>query len=658
MNNYNIRLVELRKEKGLSIKDAAKQMGISRYKLYFYENGYFTPSKKNLKKINDFYEVDLSIMGEDGYPAPNRVEKPIRKRKENLKRKRITFGILSAISLVFVAAGAILFSQSVGNIDRYYGETYNSLRQSVVDKGDYGYDLVTSMRYHYVSEDGGDSQASVVFYQTNNILYFNECTYSKTYFNGTWDLERFHYHFGFNLGINSYVCQFTYSSLINGTSFSCEFLYDTRLLDNIYNFKVIVYGDSDITELFALEKANSQLPNINTVLSKLMSDTLERNVDFYEDFLPAREQGRIVNFALQITGLILVFLGIIMFFIFFGIFMRLLLKNIRPRLVVSETEVNNKKEPLPEDLKLGFGVPDVVIVLFGKVFQYGSMVLFFAAFIASLGVPFLSFLANPQLLMIFRWSWIAGVFLEHFVMVSRIKKPDTLFKEIIYNIGLFLFIATIETVLISITNAWGYDLSGLLYKYIPGNIYQVVAIHYFLFLFLFFEPKFLSKAKHSRVVWHFLSIIPLGLLITAYFFSNSYALMYGVKENIFINIWFPTAYLSLSTVSVLFIYITFFARLYYEKKFGKANAHIYFLGNRYCLNENLICTILIALMAMIDLFLVNNQYAYYLGLGNNYWLFALIPFILLCKYSPDSQQIFLVDEELTQLVREEKKNPK
>lgn len=654
MNNYNIRLVELRKEKGLTIKEAAKQMKVNRFKLYFYENGYFTPSKVNLKKINEFYQVDLSVMGEDGYPAPNRVEKPIRKRKENLKGKRIAFGILSIFSLLFITAGVILFSQSVNNKDGYYGETYNNLRQSVVEQGDYGYDLVTSMQYHYVIEDGINTQASVVYYQTNNILYFNECTYSKTYFNGTWDLERFHYHFGFNLGINSYVCQFTYSSLINGSSFSCEFLYDTRLLNNIYNFKVLVYGDSDVTELFALEKANSQLPEINPVLSKLMSDTLGKDVDFYNDFLSAREQGRVVNFALQITGLILIFLGIIMFFIFFGIFMRLMLKNIRPRLVVSELDEKSDKEPLPEDLKLGFGVPDVVIVLFGKIFQYGSMVLFFAAFIASLGVPFLSFLANPQLLMIFRWSWIAGVFLEHFVMVSRIKKPDTLFKEIIYNIGLFLFIATFETVLVAITNAWGYDLSGLLYKYIPGNIYQVVAIHYFLFLFLFFEPKFLSKAKYSRVVWHCLSIIPLGLLITAYIFSNSYALMYGVKENIFINIWFPTAYLSLSTVSVLFIYITFFVRLYYEKKFGKANAHVYFLGNRYCLNENLICVILIAIMASIDLFLVHNQYASYMGLGNNYWLFALIPFILLCKYSPDSQQIFLVDESFTRMVKEEK----
>lgn len=655
MNNYNIRLVELRKEKGLTVKEAAQKMGINRWKLYFYENGYFTPSKKNLAKINSFYEVDLSLLGEDGYPAPLPPEKEKHSKKENLKGKRIAFGILSTFSLLLITAGAILFGTSVGNVGQYYGSAYNDLRNKVVEKGEYGYDLVTSMKYYYANQDDYITQTSVVFYQSNNILYFNEATYSKTLFNGTWDVQRFHYHFGFNLGVNSYVCEFTYNDLMDGLSLTCTFPYNTNPVDKVDSFKVLVYGSTDVTEAFAIEKLNSELSNINTAFSNLMSDTLGSPINFYKDFLPAREKGRIINFALQITGLILIFTGIILFFIFFGVLMRLLTKNIKPRLVVSEADENREKEPLPEDLKLNFGVPDVIIVFLGKVFQYGSMILFFAAFIASLGVPFLAFLSNPQLLSIFRWSWIAGVFLEHFVMVGRIKKPDTLFHEIIYNIGLFLFIATLETVLLSITNAWGYDIAGLVYKYVPGNIYQVVAIHYFLFLFLFFEPEFLGKGKsYIRVVWHSLSLIPLGLLIVAYYFSNSYALMYGVEQNIYISFWFPSAYLSLSIVSVLFLYITFFVRLHFERKFGKQNAHVYFVGNRYSLNENLICAILIGIMASIDLFLRNNQYASYLGLGNSFWMYALVPVILLCKYSPNSQQIFFVDESFTRMVEEEK----
>ncbi|MBO4737748.1 MAG: ABC transporter ATP-binding protein, partial [Bacilli bacterium] len=54
-----------------SIKEAAKQIGINRWKLYYYENGYFRPSSKDLTKLNDFYKSDISLSGADAYPAPS-----------------------------------------------------------------------------------------------------------------------------------------------------------------------------------------------------------------------------------------------------------------------------------------------------------------------------------------------------------------------------------------------------------------------------------------------------------------------------------------------------------------------------------------------------------------------------------------------------------
>ena len=54
MKNYNAYLFELRKHENLSLREASKKIGINRWKLYFYENGYFRPTKKDLKKLNDF----------------------------------------------------------------------------------------------------------------------------------------------------------------------------------------------------------------------------------------------------------------------------------------------------------------------------------------------------------------------------------------------------------------------------------------------------------------------------------------------------------------------------------------------------------------------------------------------------------------------------
>ena len=652
MNNYNACLLDLRKKNSLSLKDASKGIGISKLRLYLYENGYFRPSKKYLEKINNFYHSDLTLDKENAYPIPTSNDDiPI--RKGSIKKPAIVFGILSALSLGLVFTGVGLFNKSVNNNVSYYGKTYNAMKQKVIEKGQYAHDLVTSMKYYYVTGKTSNAEYSYTFYQTNNMLYFNECNYSETHTNGTqWGVERYHYQFGSNLGVNSYVCKFTYSNLGSGTCFSCEFDFDGAEVTKISELKILVQGTDTMDAEKAITKINSRISNVDYNLSILLRENLEEDVNFLSDFLPDREKGRVINFSLQVSGLILIFTDILAFFIFFSLFVRTLIKNVKPRLVTTEpSSLDKTKENLPQDWNINFGIPDIFIVLLAKVLQYGSMVLFIVALVAKLGIPFLSAFASPNLLTIFKWSLLGGIFLEHFVMIGRIKKPSTLFKEIVYNVGFFLFIATLETVVISITNAWGYDFAALVYKYVPSNVYQVVAIHYLIFLFLFFEPPFLNHDKKwHRIVWHSLSLIPLGTLTAAYIISNRFAFTYGVKENIYINFWFPNAFLSLSIVSVLFLYATFFIRLYFEKRYGKYRSHLFFYGDKYTIYENAICAILIIIAASVDFIFVHNQYASYLGLGGNYWLFMLVPLILLCKYSPNNQQVFLMDEGFRRLV--------
>ena len=655
MKNYNSYLSELRKSKHLSLKEAAKGIGINRWMLYFYENGYFRPSKKNLDKIERFYQVKVSLEGMDAYPSPLK-EKELSAEKENLKAKRIVFGSLSGVLLLAVITGIILFNKSVNNTQSYYGETYNEIHDQAFEEGDFGYDVATSMKYYVINEQGLNDSTAFVFYETNNILYFNECTYSITSTNSIFDINRYHYQFGSNLAVSSYVCNFTYGNFFGGTFFTCSFEYKGGEAESIDNFKIITKGELEIDEKKAVDLVNTHIKDMEYAFSDLLSEHLSKNVAFYEDFLPAREKGRTVNSSLQISALLLIFPGTIAFYIIFSIFVRLMVKNIKPRLVsTSPHDIDNKHEELPKDWTIRVGIPDMFLVILGKIMQFGSIIFLIIAFIAKLGVPFLSFFAHPFMLPFFRYSLLGGIFLEHFIMINRIKKPTTLFYEIIYNLGFFLFIATMESIVITLTNAWGYDFASLIYKYIPGNVYQVVAVHYLIFLFLFFQPPFLNKRKKIvRIIWHSLSFIPLGFLIATYFLSNSYSLVYGVKENIFINFWFPNGFLSLSIVCVLFLYASFAIRLYYERRYGKHNAQLFFYGDRYSTIENIICAGLIVIAGLIDLVFINNQYAYYLGLGGNYWMFFLVPLIVLCKYSPNNQQIFLISNELSAFNRESK----
>ena len=541
MKNYNLHLISLREDKGLTIKEASKQMKISPLSLYCYEKGYFRPSKKNLEKINTFYGVELSLEGLNGYPAASK--DAVIGKKKNLKKKKIIFGSLSAFFAIFIAIGATLFVKSINNSNEYYGQTYREVRNAVIEKGKTGHDLLTGMSYYYADRTtDGDNSANVIFYQSDNILYFNDLTYSKTVIDEhSLTFDRYLYQLGSNLGVSSYLCSFTYGDVLFGTHFRCEFIYNGNNVTEYSNFKLITGEDSLINKELVLSKINTGIAEINHSFSELMSDLLEKPVDFYNEFLPAREQGRIKNFNFQIIGLVFLFTGITFFFIFFAMFIRLLTLKIKPRLISIKPESEENKQ-LPEDLNIRVGVPDIFIVILGRLVCIISLVLFLIA--VAFTVVGHSGLSNPTLIEVFKTGWISALFLNFIISVNRIRKPTDLLHKIISNLGMFLFIATIETVFLAITTAWGYDLTGIMFKYIPGNFFQVVAINYVILLFLLFVPTFLTKKKkYARVIWHSLSLIPLAGLIVIYYFSNRYVMVYGVEQNLLLKFWIPNSFL-------------------------------------------------------------------------------------------------------------------
>ena len=490
MTSYNIQLSLLRKKRNLSLKEAAKQIGISRFVLYLYENGYFRPSKAALKNIEEFYQEKISFEGESAYPAPLK-EKAIKEKKESFLIKRIVFGTLSLFTLLSVITGIILFNKSVNNKTSYYGETYNEMKAKVEDHGEVGHDLVTALTYHYIDSYDAPNYATIIYYETNNILYFNEAIYSTTYLTSDYGVVRYHFKFGSNLSVNSNVCEFHFGSWSLGIYATCNFTYTGEKIDKVDNYNLQLAASEKIEEQEVVDIINDKIDEVEQAFSTILSAELEKDTSFYHDFLPAREKGRKINFALQIAALLLILPGVVAFFIFFGLFVKAMIANIKPRLVTAETNKGlNKSETLPKDLKINFGIPDMFIIIISKFLQYGSIIIMLLSIIGKVGLPLPAFMSNANFVSFLRIAFLAGIFLEHFTMIGRIKKATTLFQTIVLNLGLFLFIATIETTVILITNAWGYDFATFIVKFIPSNVYQVVAVHYLIFLFLFFQPPF------------------------------------------------------------------------------------------------------------------------------------------------------------------------
>lgn len=654
MNNYNVHLYKLRTERGLSLKEAAKGAKINRFMLFLYENGYFRPFGKTLRKLHAFYGEQISTLGLDSYPTPiDDVETKTHDKKSQFI-KRIIFASLSLVMLASSITGIVLFNKSVNNEESYYGEVYNEVKNAVIEEGNLGHDLITSLDYYKHEYN----HSTAIFYKTDNLLYFNQFIYSITYekYGDFTERTRMHFKVGGSLSDKSSICEFTCALLESGTFYTCQFEYTNEDVTEISNLNVIVQGRREATVEDTLFFINYEFNIVRINFNQILKETTGKEYDFYNDFLPAREKGRIVNSSLQIVSLYLMGIGIIGFFISFGILLRSLVANVKPRLVVTRnSKAKQENKSLPKDINIRIGIPDFFISALGRVLTISAIIFMTISLLAKLGI-----FALPKL---FAANWfttymkdalIAGIFLRQFVSLVRLKRPEALLKTIIYDLFLFLFIATLESALIAVTNAWGYDFASLIYTYIPSNIFEIVAIHYIIFLFLFFQPPFLSKTPHYvRYIWHSLSLLPLGFLIFTYIISNSYNLTYGIPENIYVNFWFPNGFMPLSIVCVLFMYTTFGLRLFFERKYGQRNAQLFFYGDRYNLIENLVCCGFLLIVGIVDLFFMKNQVAYYLGLGHNQWIFTLIPFVFFCKYSPNKQETVIIETEIKQLARED-----
>ena len=658
MNSYNVLLKKYREERNLTIKELSKKVHISRLSLYFYECGYFRPSKKHLEKLENFFNEKISLEGLDAYPAPL-VEKSIKMHNDRLFVKRIVFGVLSFLMAASVVTGALLFKESITSGHSKYGTTYTNLREEVKKKGTQGHDIVTGLEYYRITENTDPGESTIIFYKTDSILYINECSYSSTIVDATMGISRVHFIFGGGLGSESNICSYSFGSVDTGTYFTCEFYYNNQVVTSINNLKILVQGHNKIDEQVAISIINQSINEVETSLSTSMSKVLNKTTSFYNDFLPAREKGRTINFALQLSGLILIVVGIVLFFIFLAIFTKLMFIHIKPRLVESlGVDEVKKKKPLPEDVNMNVGIPDAVLVVVGEILGdlsvlliVGGILVGFLEVLGIINIP-ASAKGNDYLFFI-KVMYFSGVFINHFATLGRHKKPDGILKNIVGNLFLFLIIASIETASAIITSAWDYDLNSIIYQNLPGNIYNIIAIHYLIYLFLFFQPPFLNKKnKIVRGLWHSLSLIPLAFLVVSYIISDSYSLVYGVKENVYIDFWFPSGFLSLSVVTIAFMFTMFGLNIYYEKKYGLRNAQIFTHGDRYTLVENSICAIYIVIIGLVDFLFINNQYGYYLGLGQNYWIFYLLPFVMLCKHSPSLTQTILLGKDDKVISRE------
>ena len=645
--SYNQQLVFERENRGLSIKEAAKEIGISFISLFFYERGYFRPKKKALEKIENFYK-NIDFSGELEYPQESLFI--INKKPKSKKVKLIVSGAIATLSLGLVITGASMFTKSATNTSSYYGRIYNQTRQATIDIGETGRDIITDLEYTYIYNKDFNGRADILFYKTNSILYFNNSSYSVTSKLDEYpDLGsgRFRYQFGGSLGTSSYICTFSYKSNDAGMFFSSDILYENKPITKIDHLNVMLETSVPVTNELAISLFNARVEQATTALSSLLTNALEKNVDFYKDFLRDREAGRTVNFKLQITGLVLLITFLASFFISLAILSSALISLINQRKEEKAANEDNDEKPLPKDFTFQFGIPDYILGWILKGISFVAMVILLLSAFGGLFLKLPPLFSNSTFLTFCKIGFAGGIFVRLIITLTANKKQHTLFKETVKYLLLYLTLASFETTVMGIAETWGYNVSNLIYQFVPRSVLLAAFLSCLLFYFLCFTPRFIkNKKKVFIVLWRCLAIIPLGMIIAITLVGNSYELFYGATKNIYFIFWLSNVNFSVSITSILFIFSLYFIKMFFNKKYGKEKAALYFNGNRFNIIINCCYALIILIMGLVDLAFKGNTVAYYLNLGNNIWILLFIPFVLLTKYGPNESEMFIqVDDD-------------
>ena len=654
--NYNQQLIKLREDKEISVKQAAKGIGISSFRLFLFEAGYFRPKGKTLEKIEAFYESKIDFEGEKDYPGEI-VVTPHRKPKSR-KKKLIASGSVTLTTLALIIAGTFIFMSGAKNTASAYGHTYQLMRAETMRVGSVGTDMVTGLKYYHVdSESEVISSAehySIIFYDRDSIMYFNECNYSINL--APYDKYpeigtcRYHYRFGGRLGQNSYICYFELGSISTNAHITAEFLFDGKPATHLNTYEVKLSGGLDFNEEFIVGLINGQLMEAIESFNKLLTKTVGKEIDFYKDFLKDREIGRKVNFTRQMVGLSFLVPSVVIFFVAFSYFAYLSLSKRQASLINSEEaedEVVGEKKPLPKDFHIPFAIPDYLVLKIGTASMILAIIFLILGFLGKVGVSALAVFANDGFMKAMKMTFVAVPFLRQFILVNSFKKEKELFYEILFSFLIYFIIATIETVIAGIAGVWGYDFTNLIYQYIPGSMFQVLVLHYLIYLFLFFQPKFIEKRGGAPlVIWRLCSLLPVGLLVASSLISNGYNLFYGVQKNIYISFWFPQATISISIVFIVFIYTMFFYRQHLYKTYGKRGTAFFIHSDRYMSILNTVYIALVLFIVVLTIILRKDQLAYYLGFAFDPWLLAFIPIMLLSKSAPSTVELYQYDEPL------------
>ena len=649
----NEALYLLRKDKGMSLKEASKGSRVPLVLLYLYERGYLRPSKKSLAKLCSFYNVDAAYFEEtDNYPKPIFPDNGTSKFMSALYKYGATwkaFAVstsLFAVCLGLAISGSLIVLKTNTKTESYFADDYSSLAKEVIAKGE---DVIIEQVKQIAYAPDEDNSLSLTMTTTKNA--FGDLIYLPTVKSGTSI-----YSFKFAETSSNLTLEFARSEegkdLFSGTA---------TVEENTYTIKTLIDANKETPEQSVWDTEQANINQCPTLVSNLFEGlkTDQSLTTKASLFTLLTEQGKgneSLNYDTHLGDNMLLLPSLFGAFFFclsalmvWGIIHKKrhpetvpvaiaespeeALEPVLPRekhqTVYRDLNPNWKiTPPLPETV-LRLAAIGIVLSSSIMLFRLCYVVLIKNDFIAAVGLigdaktwyQFMPLVSMATLL----WFFVRLEIMpsEHYNLLPAIIM--FFFGGCVYYVA--------ENVLafyLTDTGSYYYNLLFVGLTYIlPGNLFWGIGCFALIDLFLLTTPDFI-KTKKQKIVWRSMASLPVLYLIFSYLYQVgtnlwSWPAWPSYLSSLLYRKQFPTM-----VFSIFFPFSVYLYRRLVVYVYGEEKAVSYFHGNKYFFIKNFIAAFWIALIVLVNFAMAKTDSAKVLGLtSKSYWMALLIPVVLL-----------------------------
>ena len=669
----NKRLYDRRIELGYSVKEACIRLDISKLQLSLIENGYCKVKNKELQKRFIFkYKLEENFFesSELGYPSILDDDKDEDIRESNFVKvfKNIWF----KIGIIFFTLGsAAMFTVGItryASIDApdYYSEKYIAAEKYAKYNGVKHYipESKTSemLLCNYRGIDYEDPTGIDGFtYESLNFFPNYNDYLGYAFFLGKANVDLTEIT-GINLGPGAIYFESRMTDVSERLHFYAYTYEDTIVPSAHFSVDYDYYNETFHYNLMEVKDPNGKLVkttdnSINVAVFKFVFEsrfkTFEKakerfiqanksilHYDSLSEFNKDQSTGLYAYNYFSNVNTVLIILGVVFTTLFFGIFVLSLIVTTKfGKKVIDvvsiehkddfvETSQEKKYKELPKNRLPSPILPEAIIRIVAFILMViGSMSLYYIFNAIMNGDIIGTFESLDHRATVASFSTL-GMILIFFIKLDIIqnKKSTFMLNYILFFAGFIFYVMTL-LISIEMKSSPALDRFSIILDFLPGNIVWAILAFNLLTSILLSKPKFEKNEKRNTILYRLSALIPFGYMIASCVLQIGKK--YGWQVPFAVSSLFFTKALIITGFTILYCVSIYIYRRIIDHKFGKENAEVYVLGNRYQYIKNFIIAVVITVLGLADMLLGKTDYGAKVGFGVNGGIFFLIPLVLL-----------------------------